>query len=263
MRHTTRGFVATAMLLAALPVGAFDAGLPEESASYDLESGEALSIENFAGDIELQEWDETFVLVEYDAGGLDTDIIRIEVDTSRGVYYEVVPDFDEIENSAGSFRWSIDFSVAVPSGVELDVVLSTISGDVLVEGGSGSAEINAVSGDVTASGFDGPLEVNVVSGDLAVSDCTQVCCAAVVSGDMVVDLTGITRDCELDSVDGDIAVSFDPDRCRIAISSLSGDIDSGPHDVEIEQGLGGVSAFAGEGTRRVEISTISGDVILR
>jgi hypothetical protein len=249
--------------------------LPEQSASYELEEGDQVAIENFAGDINVTEWDENVVLIEYDIVEGDAQYLMIEVDTSDGVSYEVMPEFEEmVSDFSGDgpywpdrehvdLDWSVDFDVMIPSDGDFDISLLTISGDIVLVGGAGSAELNAVSGDIEASEFDGLIEVNVVSGDLQISDCARICCAAVVSGDMTADLRDIELDCELAAVDGDILLFFDPSSSKVIISTLSGDIDGGPHVIEIEEGIAGVSAFGGDGPRVIEISTISGDVELQ
>lgn len=250
--------------------------LPEQSASYELEDGDQVAVQNISGDITVTEWDEDVVLVEYDiADGADAEYLVIEVDTSHGVVYQVVPGLEELISDFSDDRperpdrgdidldWSVDFDVRIPSDGEFDISLMTVSGDIVLVGGSGSAELTAVSGDVDATRFDGLMEVNVVSGDLEISECTRICCAAVVSGDMTADLRNIALDCELAAVEGDILLLFDPSCSKVIISTLSGDIDGGPHVIEIEEGIAGISAFGGDGPRIIEISTISGDVELQ
>ncbi|MBN1435002.1 DUF4097 family beta strand repeat protein [Candidatus Fermentibacterales bacterium] len=242
-----------------MPLLASPGSPPPESALYEIADGEVVSIENINGDIFVEAWGEPRVRVDYDfSGDPESSGISILVDTSDGVSYSVEPDEPVL-----GFLESVDFSVSVPSDIEVGIRLSAVSGDIVLEGCNGSAELNTVSGDIVADGFDGVLEANAVSGVLALSGCNRICCAAVVSGDMNVDLSGITSDCELNAVDGDLIILFDPERSRVVISTISGDVDGGPHAIRIEESVAGLSAFAGSGSWTIEVSTISGDVELR
>jgi DUF4097 and DUF4098 domain-containing protein YvlB len=143
----------------------------------------------------------------------------------------------------------MSLEVAVPT--TLLVSASNVSGDVLITGAHGNVEASTVSGDVRLEKLhaDG-VRASSVSGnvDVQVDEFTG-------KGDLV-----------FHSVSGDITLSapraFDAD---IAMSTVSGEINS---DFPLTLGGGrmrrrNVEARIGNGGRRFDVSTVSGDLRIR
>jgi len=193
------------------------------------------------------------------------DQVRVDVQpTSRGVVVCVVfvnqdTTCDERgvrSNSRGRSedrewnRLEIDLEVAVPTN--LQVAASSVSGDVEVSGAQGNVSANSVSGDVRLDHLKASsITANTVSGDIVIR---------------VDQFTG-QGDLSFNTVSGDVTLEvpkqFDAD---LRMSTVSGDIDS---DFQLvvsnnrTRGRGSVDARIGNGGRRLDLNTVSGDLKLR
>ena len=179
--------------------------------------------------------------------------------TSRGVVVCVL--YDDAGSTcddrsartrAATTNWndaSINLEVAVPTN--LTVSASSVSGDVSVTGAQGDVSANSVSGDI----------------QLDASSATSVT-AHSVSGDVNVRIDQLTGrgDLSFHTVSGDVTLElprqFDAD---VSMSTVSGGMDS---DFPITLGNSRMSrrsieARIGNGGRRLELTTVSGDVKLR
>ena len=159
---------------------------------------------------------------------------------------------DERGRRYGHHDWNdvrMDLEVAVPTN--LRVSANTVSGDVSVDGAHGDVDANSVSGDIHLDRLHATsVHANSVSGDIDVG---------------VDEFTG-RGDLFFHSVSGNVTLSvprgFDAD---LSMSTVSGDINS---DFPITLGNGRMSrrrleARIGNGGRRLDVGTVSGDLRLR
>jgi DUF4097 and DUF4098 domain-containing protein YvlB len=144
----------------------------------------------------------------------------------------------------------MDLQVAVP--MNLEVSASSVSGDVSVTGAQGDVRANTVSGDLKLQGLHArSVKANTVSGDLEVR---------------VDEFTG-QGDLSFNTVSGDLTLfvprNFDAD---LSMSTVSGDVNS---DFALTVGnmnrvrRGSVEARIGNGGRRLDVHTVSGNLRLR
>ncbi|MGH7620543.1 MAG: DUF4097 family beta strand repeat-containing protein [Gemmatimonadaceae bacterium] len=152
------------------------------------------------------------------------------------------------DNDWGNAR--MDLEVAIPSN--LQVAASSVSGDVSVTGAQGDVRANTVSGQLR---LDGLHATSVRAGT--------------VSGDMEVRITELTGqgDLSFNTVSGDLTLfvprTFSAD---LSMSSVSGDVNS---DFALTVGSssrmrrGSVDARIGNGGRRLDVHTVSGNLRLR
>jgi len=146
-------------------------------------------------------------------------------------------------------RGEIDLEVAVPTN--LRVRPNTVSGDIEVTGAHGDIAANSVSGDIVLDQLHASaVDANTVSGDVNVR---------------VDELTG-NGDFRFHSVSGDVTLtvpaSFGAD---LSMSTVSGDINT---DFPVTIGNGrmnrrSLNARIGNGGRRLDVATVSGDLRLR
>jgi len=147
-------------------------------------------------------------------------------------------------------RLQMDIEVAVPTN--LRVSASSVSGDVDVTGAQGDVHANSVSGDIRLDHLKATsITANSVSGDIIIR---------------VDQFTG-QGDLSFNTVSGDVTLEvpkqFDAD---LRMSTVSGDIDS---DFQLvisnnrTRGRGSVDARIGNGGRRLDLNTVSGDLKLR
>lgn len=158
-------------------------------------------------------------------------------------------------------------STAVVAGIEGNSKVKSVSGDVTLDGLTGTVDAHTVSGALEAQLLSGRLSFVTVSGDLTVAEATSERLEGkTVSGDLFadVDLTGDGR-LSFSSVSGDVTVRLGGSTgARIDVSTTSGNTTSGFGELRRENKPGKRSAQGtiGDGSGRVEVRTVSGDVHL-
>jgi hypothetical protein len=156
--------------------------------------------------------------------------------------------WNDDEDNWGNVR--MDLEVAIPTN--LQVSASSVSGDVSVTGAQGDVRANTVSGDLHLDRLHArSVKANTVSGDLEVR---------------VDEFTG-QGDLSFNTVSGDLTLlvprNFDAD---LSMSSVSGDVNS---DFALTVGntnrlrRGSIEARIGNGGRRLDVHTVSGNLRLR
>lgn len=224
-----------------------------------LAAGSDVRVHNVNGDIKVMPSTNGRVsVVGIKHGGRDTDRLKVVVDeVSHGVDVCVVYDDDRCDDSGyrsrGDHNWnhaSIDLEVSVPANVTVSA--GSVSGDVSVTGAHGDVSASSVSGDLRLDRLHATsVRASTVSGTIDVR---------------VDELTG-RGDLTFHSVSGDVTLEvpkgFEAD---LSLSTVSGDVDS---DFPLTLGGSGrmsrhrVEARIGNGGRRLDVSTVSGDLRLR
>lgn len=253
----------SATLLAALAVPVFAQTQGEFRWERALPAGNEVSVNNISGNIRVTTSTSGKVEVVGKKRGDSRYFDRIRADveqTSHGVVVCVLYDDAESCDDPGSSNrrrhWddrgdgvSMSLDVAVPTN--LLVSAHNVSGDISVTGAHGDIDIGTVSGDVRLEKLHADaVRANSVSGDVEIQ---------------VDEFTG-RGDLRFHSVSGDITLTapknFDAD---ISMSTVSGDVDS---DFPLVVGSGrmrrrNIEARIGNGGRRFDVSTVSGDLRIR
>lgn len=142
---------------------------------------------------------------------------------------------------------SVDFRVAVPSGVKIAV--SSINGGVSVEGATSEVDASSVNGEVSATSSGGPVNASTTNGRVIArmgrfegrDDLTF----STVNGSVVAEFTGdLDAEVELSTVNGRFQSDYPV--------TVSGRLD--PRHLRARIGKGG---------RRVRLTTVNGNVELR
>jgi DUF4097 and DUF4098 domain-containing protein YvlB len=251
-----------ALVIAAAPVASLAAQNPDYHWDKTLAAGGEVHVENINGNVKITPSTNGHIVVNgFKHGGRDTDRIKAVIDESSHsltvcVVYDD-PDSrcdDEGYHSRGGHHdWnnaSIDLEVSVPA--DLTVSAGSISGDVSIDGAHGDVRASTVSGDLRLDRLHATsIRANSVSGTIDVR---------------VDELTG-RGDFTFHTVSGDVTLEvpkgFGAD---LSMSTVSGDINS-----DFPVTLGGssrwsrrrVEARIGDGGRRLDVSTVSGDLRLR
>lgn len=263
-----RRFSATVALLATLSVPAAAQNTADFNWSKAIAAGGQVAIHNINGNIKVvpSTSGKVEVLGFKRGSGRALDNMKVDVvESSRGINVCVIrTDLDSYCDENGMHqndhrgRWDrdddwgngrINLEVAVPNNVT--VRPSSVSGDIDVTGAHGDIRASTVSGDVT-------LDKLVASSVNATS----------VSGDVSVHVDQLTGngDFRFQSVSGDVILELPREfGADLSMSTVSGDIDS---DFPITLGNGRMSrrsmnARIGAGGRRLDVSTVSGDLKLR
>lgn len=251
---------AFAAMVVAVPAGAQDFRW-----SGSASAGSEVSVSNISGNVTVTASTTGKVEVLGTKRGSGSGYNRIKADveqTSRGIAICVLYDESSSCDENGSHsnsrgRWNddwgnarMDLEVAVPTN--LQVSASSVSGDVSVTGAQGDVRANTVSGDVRLDRLHArSVKANTVSGDLEVR---------------VDEFTG-QGDLSFNTVSGDLTLyvpkNFDAD---LSMSSVSGDVNS---DFALTVGgmnrmrRGSIEARIGQGGRRLDVHTVSGNLRLR
>ena len=190
-----------------------------ENISVEVSSGDPVEIFTINGNINVEEWDSDQVEVIYtitcsSEEGLD--FVTAECNTSNGIICEV--DYDE--NWEGSHSNGVDFAVKIPSGIDLEIELTSVNVNVSIDGGKGEALLEVVNGNIEAENFSGELAVNTVNGNIDVSESPGIRIAELVNGNIECVINTLEHDLELESVNGNITLHLGID-AEVEIETIS------------------------------------------
>lgn len=215
--------------------------------SYRIGAGGQIRVGNISGDVIVTAYDGDAVMVKATKNGKDRDQVDVE-DRSGGNIVDIGVRYPKHCNCDAS----ILFEVQVPRSINYDF-----------------DHIASVSGDVKVTGVTGRLHASTVSGDAHVTNVSGSVSASSVSGDVKVEINQLqgADDMKFSTVSGDVSVmlpsSLDAD---VDLSSFSGSIKT-DFGIEVKTERYGNHTSArgklGEGSRRLKMSSVSGDLSLR
>ncbi len=141
---------------------------------------------------------------------------------------------------------NVDFTVRIPEGVKLD--LSTVNGELRIEGASEAVRARTVNGSINAASLGGPVTARTVNGSIRVA-------MGSAGGE----------DLEYQTVNGSITIEM-PEQVNadVAFQTVNGSIDSDfPMTVQGRITRRSVNATLGEGGRKLTAKTVNGSIKLR
>ncbi len=256
----------------------------------------AVDVSNVQGSVNVTAWDrnevELTAVLESDKDVLEFEAtaqqVRIKVKRPDGKYHDSDDAILTLRVPKGARLTvdtvSADITVGGVSGeqklgsvsgnvetqaFDLPVTLRSVSGDVLIAGNGGKAEVSTanVSGSTVANGLRGAFDGNAVSGNITAHVASaERLKVGTVSGDIEVhvDLKIVAR-VELESVSGTVEFTVKPPvNAEFDVESFSGDIENcfgkEPRD-KSKYGPGSELVFTqGSGGARVDIQTLSGEI---
>jgi len=284
--------LATLALFLAAPLA--EAGTPISNRAPADPKGQ-VEISNVAGQVMVTGWDRNEVEV---TGSLGKGSERLEFNSSGkvtrvkvilpGKSWNVEDTDLVVKVPAGSSinvnTVSADIKV---NGINGSQRLQSVSANVATESGAEDVECKTVSGDlsVTGNGQKGMLTLTTVSGNAVVTRAAGEVNGSTVSGDFTLGLGEVTRSrlrltsgdlavaaflpadarFDVESISGDVRLDFAPPiNAEFDVSSFSGDIRNcfGPKPARTDEYAPGkeLRFSEGNGTGRVRIKTLSGDV---
>ncbi len=183
-------------------------GPPQTDQTVDVTRGTRLSLRDFGGEVVVRTWDRNAVRVQ----AWHSRMTRIEVrnDDSQ---LKIAPARD-----AGAAT-SIDYDITAPAwlpvrltgtyifvsidGLQGEITVETVRGDVTVKGGGGPMSLKSIEGDVTVEGATARVDARSVDGSVAVSGAKGEVIVETTDGGIW--LTGMAAtNLDASTVDGDI-----------------------------------------------------------
>lgn len=129
---------------------------------------------------------------------------------------------EDFANSSGNFEGEANWTVIAPAKTNIE--MTAASGDLVIEGISGSLGARIASGDIKASQLSGAISINTASGNIHFQGCSGAFKIKCASGDIIMDGIDITGESSFDAVSGDLSVSLaKTPAVNIDISTVSGD----------------------------------------
>jgi DUF4097 and DUF4098 domain-containing protein YvlB len=147
-------------------------------------------------------------------------------------------------DSAGDV--AVTFTVRIPAGVNAQ--LHTVNGRIDVAGVTGSIQASTVNGSIVAAGT-GSIVASTVSGNV----------------DATIAAAGGTQNIDLKTVNGSVSAAAPTGlNAVVSASTINGGIESDfPLTVQGRIGMRSVNGTLGSGGRRINMTTINGNVILK
>ncbi len=219
-----------ALLLTLVPLSVLAGQSIDER--WDVDPNAKVSIENIAGNIDIQAWDKNEIHL---SGELGDSVKELELNASTAAVHITVVNREtrRIDNTRLQLkvpRGAIIEASAVSADISVDgldsekLTASSVSGDVSVEARCHWVSIESVSGDVEFSGESERISAESVSGDLELFGISGEIAATTVSGDMEL-RANLIESGKFESVSGDMVVGGELSGSgRIIAESMSGDV---------------------------------------
>jgi DUF4097 and DUF4098 domain-containing protein YvlB len=214
--------------------------------SYQVGAGAEVRIGTVSGDVIVEGYDGSAIVVTGFKKGSDREQVSIE-DRSTAGNVDVSVRYPKNCNCDVSVR----FEVKVPRGVAYDFDrISSVSGNVEINGVTGKIHASSVSGEVKVRNAAGSVSASSVSGDV----------------DVEIDRLEGTDSMKFSSVSGSVDVRLPSSLgADISMSSFSGSVKS-DFPIEIRQERYGSRNSAhgkvGDGSRSLRMSSVSGSLSL-
>ncbi len=214
--------------------------------SYQIGAGGEVRIGTVSGDVIVEGYDGSAIVVTGTKRGRDIDLVEIE-DRSTSGNIDITVRYPKNCNCDVSVR----FDVKVPRSIAYDFDrIASVSGNVEIRGVTGKVHASAVSGDVKVRNVAGSVSASSVSGDV----------------DVEIDRLEGADSMKFSSVSGDVDVRLPSSLgADISMSSFSGSVRS-DFPIEIKQERYGSRNSArgkvGDGSRSLRMSSVSGSLSL-
>ncbi len=200
--------------------------------SWKIDANASISIENIAGEIEIEGWNRNEARL---TGTLGNSVDELEISASNSrlsisVINRNSRNIDSTElrlmvpNGANVDATAVSADIGV-SGLDNEkLTASSVSGDVVVNATSQRVSIESVSGNVEFKGQTERISAESVSGDVELSGISGEIAATTVSGDMELYADSVDN-AKLETVSGDMTVEAEvAGNGRLTAESMSGDV---------------------------------------
>jgi hypothetical protein len=241
-----RGLIIIAAAAVCAAAAAGTASAQDFKQSYDLGPGGRVVVTNMSGNVTLEGYDGSSIVVTGTKTGRDRDKVTV-VDTSSSGSVEIGVHYPRNCHCDAS----IDFVVQVPRSTNYEFEkIASMSGDVKVSGVTGAIHVSAMSGNVRVGDVAGTVEATAMSGDIDVD---------------IARLEG-SGDLTFTAMSGNVDVRLPASAgATVEMRTTSGDITT-DFPIEVHEQKYGPGRWAegrvGDGSRRLRVKSMSGDVKL-
>jgi hypothetical protein len=249
----TGALIGAALIMVSTAVNA-DVSATEEMA-FDVKSGARVSLDNINGEIRIVggPGNQVKVVAEKKAGTQEyLDGLKVTVDASED-YIRIEtrhPKGDDSWFSWGKDRsGSVSYRLTVPSEIELNAI-TTVNGDVTIDGVAGVVQAETVNGSVEAAGLMSDADFETVNGSISAE----------------FEKLGAGQRVSAEAVNGKIQLRIPGDSsARVTAETVNGSIDADDFGLEPEKGFIGrdLSGAIGAGEARISLDTVNGSIKLQ
>lgn len=225
-----------------------------EEMTYDVAPDVRISLENVNGGIVIEGGNtrQVRIVATKKADSQEVlDGIEINIEASA----DAISIDTELPKSDGGWfsrsydSGSVSYRLEVPHAARLDAVTS-VNGDIEIEGVRGEVKSETVNGSVSASGLQGDGSFETVNGGIEAQ-------FDVFGGNQRLNAEAVNGRIEIDLPEGASA--------RVAAETVNGSIDASDFGLEADKGFVGrdLSGTIGSGEGRISVDTVNGSIKLR
>ncbi|MGE5813097.1 MAG: DUF4097 family beta strand repeat-containing protein [Acidobacteriota bacterium] len=288
IRYASAALVTAALAIPGGRADAQPARTPDTDQTVPVTRGTQLFVNNFAGEVVVQAWQQDQVRVQ----ARHSSHVRVNVRTAENAV--------RLSSASSSGTPSVDYDIRVPAwmsvrvngqfdyievdGTQADVYAENVRGDIHVKGGSGVVSLKSIEGEITAEDTKGRLTVSSVNESIALLRPSGEISAETINGEITftdaransvevttvngdVRYTGLISDNGLyrfNTHQGDILIGVqDRVNATVSIRSYQGDFRSSfPFKAE-NTARGRRQTFTvGTGSAQIELESFGGDIRL-
>jgi hypothetical protein len=233
------------------------AGPGKEILAGDVSAHGTVRIENVHGNIEVIGWNRSSGEVDATVQG-DPNAVRVDGNFEGG---DLRVSSTQVDEKADV---SVDYVVHVPAGAH--VIVTTVTGNIVVRGVTGAVDATSTEGDVDVNGAGGPVSASSTSGDVRATGLRGDSTLQSVSGDVHAEFDELdgTQAVKAESTAGEVTLVMPANSsAHITAQTVSGAI----HSCDGDHGSGdtpgaSVVRTTGAGTATVNLRAVSGDITI-
>jgi len=224
-----------------------------ETYSFELNQNGRISLSNINGDVRISGGSGSAVEITADKRADDEDDLA-----KLTIKVKAEPDSIRVETVHGKSesRWfgsdsgEVTYTLKVPAYANLDTI-STVNGDVLVEGVSGTVSVESVNGELDLRNLAGDVDLETTNGGIEAS----------------FDLLEGSQRVSADTVNGRITLYLPANAsARLSAETLNGGINAEDFGLDVDSGgfVGkDLNGNIGSGEARIDLDTVNGGIRVR
>jgi beta-lactamase regulating signal transducer with metallopeptidase domain len=232
------------------------AGPGKEFLAGDVSAHGTVRIENVHGNIEVIGWNRTSGEVDATVQG-DPNAVRVDGNFEGG---DLRVSSTQVNDKADV---SVDYVVHVPAGAH--VIVTTVTGNIVVRGVTGAVDATSTQGDVDVNGAGGSVHASSTSGDVRATGLRGDSTLSSISGDVQAEYDELdgAQAVKAESTAGEVTLVMPANAsAHITAQTVSGAIHSCDGDHGSDSSGATFDTKTGKGTATVNLRAISGDITI-